>query len=73
MERVASEQRMAAIVRDIARLGHDLEITTIAEGIEDADTAHALLDLGIDWGQGYHFGRPVLESTTPDLISHGLL
>ena len=73
VERVASEQRMAAIVRDIARLGHDLEITTIAEGIEDADTAHALLDLGIDWGQGYHFGRPVLESTTPDLISHGLL
>ncbi len=61
VERVASEQRMAAIVRDIARLGHDLGITTIAEGIEDAATAHALLDLGVDWGQGYHFGRPALE------------
>ncbi len=65
VEHVASEKRMAVIVQDIARLGRDLGITTIAEGIEDAETAHTLLDLGIDWGQGYHFGRPMLESTLP--------
>ena len=64
VERVASEQRMAAIVRDIAHLGHDLGITTIAEGIEDADTARTLLDLGIDWGQGYYFGKLTVKSST---------
>ncbi len=58
--RITSEKRMAAIIGDIARLGHDLGITTIAEGIEDAETAEALLALGIDWGQGFHFGAPVL-------------
>ncbi len=58
--RVTSEQRMASIVRDIARLGHDLGITTIAEGIEEAQTAEALLGLGVDWGQGFYFGRPTL-------------
>ncbi len=65
VERVTSEKRMAAIVRDIARLGHDLGITTIAEGIEDADTADALLGLGVDWGQGYYFGLPALAYRAP--------
>ncbi len=58
--RVTYEKRMAAIIRDIAHLGHDLGITTIAEGIEGADTADALLALDIDWGQGFHFGSPTL-------------
>ena len=58
--RVTSDRRVAAIIHDIARLGHDLGITTIAEGIEGADTADALLALDIDWGQGFHFGSPTL-------------
>ena len=58
--RTTSDKRVAAIIHDIARLGHDLGITTIAEGIEDASTADALLALDIDWGQGFHFGSPTL-------------
>ncbi len=61
VERVIHEPRMAAIVRDIARLGHDLGITTVAEGIETAAVAETLLELDVDWGQGYYFGRPALQ------------
>ncbi|MHB8253311.1 MAG: bifunctional diguanylate cyclase/phosphodiesterase [Acidiferrobacter sp.] len=58
--RVVAENRVATIVRDIAKLGHDLDITVIAEGVETAETADVLKDLGIDWGQGYYFARPAL-------------
>jgi len=59
--RVTTEKRVAVIVADIARLGQDLGITTIAEGIENADIAETIQELGIDWGQGFYFGRPVLS------------
>lgn len=36
----------------------DLGIPTVAEGIEDAETAEACRDIGIDLLQGYHLGRP---------------
>lgn len=58
VSRVTKEPRVAVIVRDIARLGRDLGIATIAEGIETAATAKTLQELGIDWGQGYYFATP---------------
>jgi EAL domain-containing protein (putative c-di-GMP-specific phosphodiesterase class I) len=30
----------------------------IAEGIEDQSTLDLLLELGVDYGQGFHLGRP---------------
>ena len=32
----------------------------MAEGVETAEDAAALLALGVDYGQGWHFGRPTL-------------
>ncbi len=60
VSRVAEEPRVAMIVRDMAQLGRDLGITTIAEGVETAATAETLQDLGIDWGQGHYFAMPAL-------------
>jgi diguanylate cyclase (GGDEF)-like protein len=47
-----------AIVRSTISLGHDLELSIVAEGIEDAATAELLRRLGCDVAQGYYFGRP---------------
>jgi EAL domain-containing protein (putative c-di-GMP-specific phosphodiesterase class I) len=47
------------IVRHVAALAHDLECRTILEGVEAPATARAARDLGIDYAQGYYFGRPV--------------
>ena len=47
------------IVRSIIELGHGLGLSVTAEGIEDPETAEALVELGCDTGQGYHFARPM--------------
>jgi diguanylate cyclase (GGDEF)-like protein len=48
----------AKIVRSTIDLAHNLGLTVVAEGIEDAALVAALARLGCDEGQGYHLGRP---------------
>jgi EAL domain-containing protein (putative c-di-GMP-specific phosphodiesterase class I) len=47
------------IVQTILRLADELGIATVAEGIEDAETAAILHRMGCTFGQGYHFARPL--------------
>jgi EAL domain-containing protein (putative c-di-GMP-specific phosphodiesterase class I) len=47
------------LVRAIVNMGASLEMTTLAEGIEDDGQATALEQLGCDVGQGFLFARPV--------------
>ena len=49
----------AAIVQAVIALGHTLNLTVVAEGVEDAPTAQTLTALGCDELQGYCFSRPV--------------
>ena len=48
----------AAIVRSILELGHRLDLTVVAEGIEDEATARLLEEMGCDVLQGFHFAKP---------------
>ena len=50
-----------SIVNAIVALGWGLDIPTVAEGIESADDADALLAIGCIYGQGFHFSKPVPE------------
>lgn len=50
------------IVRHIVSLAHDLGCRTILEGIETESTAIAALSAGVDFAQGYYFGRPSAAS-----------
>ncbi len=54
------DKRVRQIVKRISDIAKDLQLTTIAEFVEDADTADILCELEIDWAQGYYFGHPVL-------------
>ncbi|MFA6986121.1 MAG: EAL domain-containing protein [Arenimonas sp.] len=47
-----------AIVTTIIAMARSLGLKTTAEGVEEAGQAAALLSLGCDFAQGYHFGRP---------------
>jgi diguanylate cyclase (GGDEF)-like protein/PAS domain S-box-containing protein len=49
----------AAFVRAIVELAEALELTVVAEGIEDASQVAALRRLGCRVGQGFHFARPM--------------
>ena len=47
-----------ALVRSINEMGHILKLVTVAEYVEDAETLELLRELGIDYAQGYLFGKP---------------
>jgi PAS domain S-box-containing protein len=46
------------IVRTIVDIAQRHGQRTIAEGVEDAETAEVLRQMGVDYAQGFHFGRP---------------
>jgi EAL domain-containing protein (putative c-di-GMP-specific phosphodiesterase class I)/anti-sigma regulatory factor (Ser/Thr protein kinase) len=48
-----------AYVAGVVRLGHDLDLTVVAEGIEDRETLVVLQELGCDLGQGFLFAKPL--------------
>ncbi len=50
--------RSSALAGAIVALGRSLDIDTVAEGIETADQADRMRELGCTFGQGHWFGRP---------------
>ncbi|NWG88113.1 MAG: GGDEF and EAL domain-containing protein [Hydrogenophilaceae bacterium] len=54
------DRKIAAIIESLARFCRDQGITTVAEWVEDEETARLLRDMGVNWGQGWHYGRPKL-------------
>jgi diguanylate cyclase (GGDEF)-like protein len=59
---LASRRDCAAVVASVLALAHGLEIATAAKGVENSEQFEALLAAGIDFAQGYLFGRPVPHS-----------
>ena len=47
-----------AVVEAIVSLARAFGQKTIAEGIEDRETMALMTEIGVDYGQGYLFGRP---------------
>ncbi|MDQ6727936.1 MAG: EAL domain-containing protein [Actinomycetota bacterium] len=48
-----------ALVEAVLSIAGALQLSVIAEGVENAAQAKALLDLGCEKAQGYHFCRPI--------------
>jgi len=65
------------IVNSIIQLGKSMELTIVAEGVEDRETLERLKSLGCDQAQGYFISRPVpkhdfaewLSEYTPESLS----
>ncbi|HZM83968.1 MAG TPA: bifunctional diguanylate cyclase/phosphodiesterase [Candidatus Limnocylindrales bacterium] len=66
--RMAESKEAAAIVRAIIDLGQRLGIRVVAEGVETQEQRHALVRLGCDAGQGFHFSRPVESSDVVEAL-----
>ena len=63
---VADDPVLRTLVRSLVDFGHGSGATVVAEGIETAIDAAALVELGVDYGQGWHFGRP----DAPEHLAH---
>ena len=60
---LTSDARTADIVRTTVDLAHSLGLRLVAEGVEDAATLAALVDLGVDVTQGYYHCGPLSVAT----------
>jgi EAL domain-containing protein (putative c-di-GMP-specific phosphodiesterase class I) len=60
--------RTRDIVASVAHLAHKLRMDMVAEGIESADLIPPLRELGVQFGQGYHFSRPVPAAVMADMV-----
>jgi len=58
--RRVTEPRVRTIVQGIQRTAADLGLITLAEYVENDQIADIVREIGIDWGQGYHFGKPAI-------------
>jgi diguanylate cyclase (GGDEF)-like protein/PAS domain S-box-containing protein len=62
-----------AITRTIVDLTHELGMSSIAEWAETADTVASLIELGVDYGQGFGLARPMPKELVTQAISSGML
>jgi diguanylate cyclase (GGDEF)-like protein len=58
VRRLRSDRIAESMISGISRAAATLGIATIAEHVEDAATADRLRQLDVQFGQGFHFGRP---------------
>lgn len=58
-----ADERDRIIVQQINNMAHSFGLKTIAEYVEDEETAKMLAALGVDYAQGYHFGHPALPKS----------
>ncbi len=61
VSRIIKDQRIRQLVETLVNTAQTFQIMTVAECVEDAQTAQVLCDLGVDWAQGYYFAKPEVE------------
>ncbi|HEY0916275.1 MAG TPA: EAL domain-containing protein, partial [Solimonas sp.] len=67
MTALASEDSRT-IIKSIIDLGHGLNLSITAEGVEDLATLKLLRTMGCHLAQGYFIARPLNEEVVPDWL-----
>jgi EAL domain-containing protein (putative c-di-GMP-specific phosphodiesterase class I) len=66
---VVGNPRSQAMITAIVQLANAMKLTTIAECVESEHISRAVEQLGVQFGQGFHIGRPKpLESVLKDMM-----
>jgi EAL domain-containing protein (putative c-di-GMP-specific phosphodiesterase class I) len=68
---MAENQQDRKIVQSIIDLAHNLEMSVVAEGIENQQTLDMLIGMGCDYGQGFYIGRPMPIGEMPRWMEAG--
>ena len=68
IEHIADEVESRVVVRAVIRLGHDLGLSVVAEGVETDDQMALLRDWGCDAAQGYLLSRPLPADQLDDFL-----
>ena len=62
------DSKARGLVRSLVAMAREQGIKTIAESVENEQTAYILQEYGVDWAQGFYFGRPLLDSGVNGLM-----
>jgi predicted signal transduction protein with EAL and GGDEF domain len=65
VDEITEPGRRAVVVDALIHVCTGLELRAVAEGVETAEQADYLRELGYQYAQGYHFGRPVPDPIIP--------
>ncbi|MEK6277098.1 MAG: EAL domain-containing protein [Actinomycetota bacterium] len=68
VEGLGTEKERTAIVEAVIAMGRALEMTTVAEGVENADQLAELQRLGCEYAQGFYFSRPLAMTEMTQLL-----
>jgi EAL domain-containing protein (putative c-di-GMP-specific phosphodiesterase class I) len=66
---IASDAEDSAIVAGVVKLAHSLGLVAVAEGVEHAEQADILADMGCQSAQGFLFARPQEADVLADLLA----
>ena len=60
----------SVLVRTMVAMAHELEMSVVAEGIEDPDTAAFLRSIGTEYGQGFFYSEPLTQREVIQMLRH---
>jgi diguanylate cyclase (GGDEF)-like protein/PAS domain S-box-containing protein len=63
----------AAVVTAVLSLARSLGMVAVVEGIESAEQAAMLIELGATMGQGFHFARPLPANEALEVLRRGVV
>ncbi|TYK48518.1 putative bifunctional diguanylate cyclase/phosphodiesterase [Actinomadura decatromicini] len=69
---LGSDETLTLLTRTIVRLGSDLGLTVVAEGIERPEQLQALREMGCPRGQGFLVARPMAAGRVESLVRTNL-
>ena len=58
VRQIALDERDRSMVKHIHQVAKEFGLKTVAEFVEDEQTAKILIGIGVDYGQGYYYGYP---------------
>ncbi|WP_312653497.1 putative bifunctional diguanylate cyclase/phosphodiesterase [Aminipila sp.] len=65
-------QKGKKIINSIIRMSKELNLETVAEGIETKEQAETLKNMGCDVAQGFYFARPMKPEDFEDILIKGI-
>ncbi|GFG49489.1 GGDEF-domain containing protein [Mycolicibacterium agri] len=68
---IRADARAAAVVRGVVDLAHVLGVTTVAEGVENVETAERLREFGCEVVQGFYYSPPVSAAAMMNMLASG--
>ena len=73
IQNLLGDTRAEACVRAMLWLGQGLGVDMVADGVESAETAARLSELGCCFAQGFYYARPTPASGIPDMFDEASL